>query len=322
VPEAGFPLELIQIGALKSVSLARRVRTFFEMPMSLVAANAILDRVRPAAVFSVGGYSSGPIMVMAASRDIPIVIMEPNAAPGLANRIAGPFASCALLGFPQAAHYFPAGRSLVTGIPIRDEFFDIEPKPHAPPFTLLITGGSLGAQRLNQAVSEALALWSNRGWLAQLKFLHQTGEREYNKVRAVYEMHGAIARAAPFFNDMPGLFAQADAVICRSGASTVAELCAAGKASLLVPYPFAADQHQLRNARAMEHAGAARLVLDAELTGERLVAEVERLLGVPGRLNAMEGAARRLALRGAAERAADVLEDLAAGIRRRMNYVV
>lgn len=322
VPEADFPLELIQIGALKSVSLARRMRTIFEMPMSLVAANEILDRARPAAVFSVGGYSSGPMMVMAASREIPIVIMEPNAAPGLANRIAGPFASCALLGFSQAAHYFPAGRSVVTGIPIREEFFEIPPKTHQAPYTLLITGGSLGAQRLNQAVLEALALWSNRGWLAQLKFLHQSGEREYNKVRAVYEMHGAIAQVAPFFNDMPGLFAQADAVICRSGASTVAELSAAGKASILVPYPFATDQHQLMNARAMESAGAARLVLDAALTGERLVAEVERLFGTPGTLHSLEDSARRMARRGAAARAADILEDLAAGIRRRTNYVV
>jgi UDP-N-acetylglucosamine--N-acetylmuramyl-(pentapeptide) pyrophosphoryl-undecaprenol N-acetylglucosamine transferase len=248
--------------------------------------------------------------------------MEPNAAPGLANRIAGPFASCALLGFPQAAHYFPAGRSIVTGIPIREEFFEIPAKTHQPPYTLLITGGSLGAQRLNQALSEALALWSNRGWLTQLKFLHQTGEREYNKIRAVYEMHGAIAQVAPFFNDMPGLFAQADAVICRSGASTVAELSAAGKASILVPYPFATDQHQLMNARAMESAGAALLVLDAALTGERLVAEVERLLGTPGTLNSLEDSARRMARRGAAALAADVLEDLAGGFRRRMNYVV
>lgn len=322
VPEADFPLELIRIGALKSVSITRRMRTFFEMPRSLVAANEILERTRPAAVFSVGGYSSGPMMVMAASYGIPIVIMEPNAAPGLANRIAGPFASCALLGFAEAAHYFPAGRAIVTGIPVRDEFFAIEPKDHRPPYTLLITGGSQGAQRINQAVAEALPRWSNRGWITQLKFVHQTGEREYNRVRSVYEMHGAIMQVAPFFNDMPSLFAQADAVICRSGASTIGELCAAGKASILVPYPFATDHHQLMNARALEKAGAARLVPEAELSGERLVAEVERMFESPGALKPMEEAARRMARRGAAQRAADVLEELAGGIRRRMNYVV
>jgi UDP-N-acetylglucosamine--N-acetylmuramyl-(pentapeptide) pyrophosphoryl-undecaprenol N-acetylglucosamine transferase len=186
----------------------------------------------------------------------------------------------------------------------------VPPKPHRPPFTVLITGGSQGSHRLNHAVTDSVRLWERDGWLDRVIFLHQSGEKEYNDVCSLYRERGAHAEVAPFLDDMPGAFARADVIVCRSGASTVAELSAAGKAALLVPFPFAADQHQLRNAQAMEAAGAARVVEDRELTGSRLFEELRPMLEAPEHLTEMEAAARRLARTGAAERAADVLESL------------
>ena len=308
VPQAGFPLRLLRVGALKQVGWGRRLRTLFELPASFAEAGRILDEARPQAAFSMGGYSSGPVTLMAVMKDIPVVIMEPNAMPGFAHRLIGPFISRALLGFERAQRYFPYGRWEVAGIPIREEFFRIPPKAHQAPFTVLINGGSQGSHRLNTAGTESAPLWARAGWLDRMIFLHQTGEREYNDVCSRYQQIGARTEVAPFIDDMPAAFARADLVVCRSGASAVAELSAAGKASILVPFPFAADQHQLRNAEAMQAVGAARVVEDRELTGERLFNELRDLLEAPARLVEMEAAARRLARPGAAQRAAEVLE--------------
>lgn len=309
-PEAGFPLRLLRVGALKQVSWKRRLRTAFELPASFFTAVRILEETRPGAVFSMGGYASGPVTLMAAMKEIPIVVMEPNAMPGFTHRLIGPLVSRALLGFEQAARYFPSGRWEVSGIPIREEFFHVPVKTHAAPFTVLITGGSQGSHRLNAAATESLALWKGAGWLDRMVFLHQTGEREYNDVCFRYQSAGAQAEVAPFIRDMPGAFARADVVVCRSGASAVAELSAAGRASLLVPFPFAADQHQLRNAEAMQAAGAARLVADRDLTGQRLFDELRAMLEQPARLMEMEAAARKQARPGATQRAAEVLESV------------
>lgn len=305
-PEAGFPLLLVRVGALKRVSWAERLRTAMALPASFVEAGAILDRTRPRAVFSMGGYASGPVTLMALLKDIPVVVMEPNAMPGLAHRLIGPFVRRALLGFEQGGRFFPPGRWEAIGIPIGEAFFRVPPKPHAAPYTVLITGGSQGAHRLNIAGPECFKLVEP----GRVVFLHQTGETEYDEVCSRYRELGGTVEVAPFLRDMPGAFARADVVVCRAGASTVAELCAAGRAALLVPFPYAADRHQLRNAEALQAAGAARLVEDRDLTGERLWAELRALLEEPGRLEAMETAARGMARPGAARRAADVLENL------------
>ncbi|HYM09678.1 MAG TPA: undecaprenyldiphospho-muramoylpentapeptide beta-N-acetylglucosaminyltransferase [Bryobacterales bacterium] len=310
VPEAGFCLRTLQVGALKQVSWARRLRTMLQLPASLVAAAGMLAGLRPKAVFSMGGYASGPVALIALLRGIPVVVMEPNAFPGFTHRLIGRFVTRALLGFEQAGRFFPPGRSEVTGIPIREEFFQLPPKPHQPPFTVLITGGSQGSHRLNYAATESVRFWDRDGWLDRIVFLHQSGEKEYNDVCSRYRELGAHADVAPFLDDMPGAFARADVIVCRSGASTVAELSAAGKASLLVPFPFAADQHQLRNAQAMQAAGAARVVEDRDFTGPRFFEELRAMLEAPERLAEMETAARRLARSGAAGRAAGVLESL------------
>ena len=311
VPAAGFPIEFVAAGAWKQVSMARRFRTFVDMPRALIAAREILERRRPAAVLGLGGYASGPIMLMALARAVPVVVLEPNAKPGLANRLAGPFAAWALLGFAEAGEYFPDERQEVSGIPIRKEFFHLPARVHRDPFTVLVTGGSQGSRRINQAVLAAARTWADDRRLPGIRLLHQTGEKGFQEVRSAYEAAGIDVEVSAFLDDMPRAFLEADVVVCRAGASAVAELNAAGKASILVPYPFAADQHQLRNAEAMQQAGAARLVLDEELTAERLTAEIANLLENPGRLEQMEAGARSRALSGAARRAADRLESLA-----------
>jgi UDP-N-acetylglucosamine--N-acetylmuramyl-(pentapeptide) pyrophosphoryl-undecaprenol N-acetylglucosamine transferase len=207
----------------------------------------------------------------------------------------------------------------IGGIPIREEFFALPRKERAGPFVILITGGSQGAKQLNEAAIGALPLWKKAGTLKRLRFVHQTGAADYEHVQAAYESEGAEAVVAPFFSDMPALFAEADLIVCRAGASAVAELAAAGKASILVPYPFAADQHQLRNAESMVEAGAARLVVDREWSGERFVKEIAILLKSNAILATMEDSARRQARPGAAQRAADVLERLAEGAKTRLH---
>ncbi len=311
VPPAGFALRLLEVGALKQVTWARRLRTLWELPASFVQAAAILRQAEASAVFSMGGYSSGPVNLMAWAADIPLVVMEPNAIPGFAHRQIGPLVTRALLAFESAGRYFPPGRSEVTGIPIRQEFFDLPPKRHQPAFTVLITGGSQGSTRLNHAVIGSLSHFAGAGLLSAIIFLHQAGTKDYNPVLAGYREFGVQAEVTPFLDDMPSAFARADVIICRAGASAVAEVAAAGRAAILAPFPFAADQHQLRNAQAMAAAGAALVIEDHELTGQRLFAELRGLLESPSRLEAMEQAARRLARPGAAQRAADVIEEVA-----------
>ena len=307
VPEAGFELRLLRIGALKRVTWAERIRTVAELPASCLEAGRILDQTRAGAVFSMGGYASGPVTLMAVVKGIPVVVMEPNALPGFTHRVIGRLASRALVGFPQAGRFFREGRWETTGIPIREEFFRVRPKEHRKPYTVLITGGSQGSHRLNITGPECFKLLG----LELVRFIHQTGEREHDEVRSRYGQAGGAVETTPFLRDMPGAFARADVVVFRSGASTVAELCAAGRAAILAPYPYAADQHQLRNAEAMQSAGAARVVEDRDLTPERLARELRTVLEESGRLEAMERAARRMARPGAAARAADVLEKVA-----------
>jgi len=311
VPEAGFELELLKTGALKGLSLLRRLKTVVGLPASLWQASHVIERRRPAVVLSLGGYASGPVMLMACMADVPVVVLEPNAKPGLAVRWAAPFVSRGLVAFPEALSYFAQGRAEVVGIPIRREFFNLPRRVRREPFTLLITGGSQGARTLNTAVVNALSIWKREGRLANLKIYHQTGEREFETVKAAYDDCEVDADVAPFFRDMPRIFGEVDLVICRAGASAVVELCAAGKASILVPYPHAADQHQLLNAQAQSAAGAAIVVEDREMTGDRLVREVEELWSQPSALARMEESSRVRAKPGAAGRASSLLEGLA-----------
>jgi UDP-N-acetylglucosamine--N-acetylmuramyl-(pentapeptide) pyrophosphoryl-undecaprenol N-acetylglucosamine transferase len=309
VPADGFPLELIQIGGLKRVGLRQTAATFLQLPVSTIYAGRLLRSRHVAAVFSMGGYVAGPPVIAALVRRVPVVVMEPNAIPGFTNRRIARYVRRALISFPETARYFPKDRTELTGLPVREEFFAIPPKPRCLQFTLLITGGSQGSRTLNQAARQSWPLFRASGLLVRI--IHQSGPAALDEWRAAFEQSGLDGEVLPFIADMPAAFAEADLVVCRSGAGAVAELAAAGKPAILSPFPFAADQHQLRNAEAFVRAGAARLIEDREMTGQKLFDTVTRLAADPAALTRMGAAAREMSHPGAARRAADVLEEVA-----------
>ncbi len=295
VPAAGYRLELVQVGALKKVSLATRLRTLFALPASIFRASEILQKFRPDVVIGVGGYASGPAMLAASLSGVPTVAFEPNVVPGLANRLLSVAVTMAAVQFAETCRHFR--RCVVTGVPVRQAFFTIAPKPDGAP-TLLVFGGSQGAHAINVAVMQALPLLC--AGVPGIHIIHQTGERDYNEAQAVYLRAGVSAEIAPFIEQMPEAFARADLLLCRSGASTVAQVAAAGKPAVCVPFPHATDDHQLRNAEALVRARAAVLLEEKDLTPERLGETVIPLLRDRARLAQMGSAARKLAHQSAA----------------------
>jgi UDP-N-acetylglucosamine--N-acetylmuramyl-(pentapeptide) pyrophosphoryl-undecaprenol N-acetylglucosamine transferase len=235
--------------------------------------------------------------------------MEPNAVPGFTNRVIERLVSRALISFPETAAWFPKGRTEMTGLPVREEFFQIPGKPRGEVLHILVTGGSQGSRTLNQAARQSWPLFRKAG--VPVRFVMQTGPSGFEQMRDDFLASGLPGEVVPFITDMPAAFAAADLVICRSGAGAVSELAAAGKPSILVPFPFAADDHQTRNAEAMERGGAARLVRDAEMNGEKLFTVVRELTASAETLAEMSVYARQYARPGAARRAADVLEEVA-----------
>jgi UDP-N-acetylglucosamine--N-acetylmuramyl-(pentapeptide) pyrophosphoryl-undecaprenol N-acetylglucosamine transferase len=294
VPNAGFPLYLVKVGALNRVSLATRLRTLIDLPLSIFAAMRILRGFQAQVVIGVGGYAAGPATIAAVLLRIPVVLFEPNVVPGYANRAVARFAAKAAVQFAQTGRSFSRfGVTVeVTGVPVRPAFFAL-PARRSPQPTLLVFGGSQGARALNRIVrdsaAELLALIPN------LNIVHQTGSREFDEVCNFYTDHKIAVEVSAFIDDMPQRFADADLIVCRSGASTVAEVAAAGKCALFVPFPGAADDHQLRNAESLAQADAALLIPESELSPERFVNEVTALLASPERLAAMGGKARALA---------------------------
>jgi UDP-N-acetylglucosamine--N-acetylmuramyl-(pentapeptide) pyrophosphoryl-undecaprenol N-acetylglucosamine transferase len=288
VPAAGFPLRLVQVGALKNVSLATRLRTFSDLPRSVWEARRIFREFRPDVVIGVGGYASGPGMLAAVLMRIPTLVFEPNFVPGFANRVVARFVSAAAVHFKDTGRYFR--HCEVTGVPVREAFFPIAGEPAGP--TVLVFGGSQGAHAINQVVMESARELLTR--VPGLRIVHQTGERDFDDVQAAYAKLSGAVEAHRFIDDMPGAFARASVLICRSGASTVAEVTAAGKPAVFVPFPRAADDHQKRNAEALERAGAAVMLEEAKLTPQTLVETVSSLLADAPRLRKMGDAARKL----------------------------
>jgi UDP-N-acetylglucosamine--N-acetylmuramyl-(pentapeptide) pyrophosphoryl-undecaprenol N-acetylglucosamine transferase len=302
VPAAGFELRPIEIGGLNGVSMAQQLATLRKLPF--VTAGTWRFAGEADAVFSMGGYVAGPPVLAALLRRKPVVVMEPNAIPGFTNRRIARFVARAVVNFPETAKFFPRGRTEVTGMPVREEFFAIQPRARGDVLNLLVTGGSQGSRTLNWALRQAWPVFRHRG--TRVRIMHQTGTAEFAAVREEFALTGLEGEVAPFIADMAAAFAAADVVVCRSGAGTTSELTAAGKPSVLVPFPFAADDHQTRNAEAMVRAGAARMMTDKEINGERLVRLLEELAPA---LERMGEAARMLAKPGAARRAADILEE-------------
>ncbi|HVH87924.1 MAG TPA: undecaprenyldiphospho-muramoylpentapeptide beta-N-acetylglucosaminyltransferase [Terriglobales bacterium] len=289
VPQAGFPLQLIQVGQLKNVSLTRRLRTLTDIPRAVFTCRKMFLEFRPQVVIGVGGYASGPGMLAAIMMRIPTLAFEPNLVPGFANRMVSRFVSAAAVHFQETKRFFR--NAVVTGVPVRQEFFNIPQRAFYPPGLLLVFGGSQGSRVLNQTMIDAIPTWKELG----IQIKHQTGERDFDKVDSAYRQAGLPVRVSRFIDDMPSAFAEADLILCRSGASTVAEITAAGKPAIFVPFPFAADDHQLKNAEALENAGAARLISESQMTPERLGNAVAELLSAPSALADMAAKARSLA---------------------------
>ena len=307
IPVAGYPLRTVRAAGLKAIGGWRRVRNLLVLPRSAIETAAVLGRFRPDVVVGLGGYVAGPAMFEAALVGIPTLLIEPNAIPGFTNRVLAPFVKMAAVGFEEAAGSYRA-KARVTGHAVRAAFFAVPPREHVPPFTILILGGSQGSAAINDCVVRSLPLFSK--WAERPRFIHQTGDRDYNSVRQAYQESGVPAEVVAFIEDVPGVLARADLVISRAGANTVGELAAAGKAALLIPFPGAADQHQLGNARALARVGGARIIEQHELSPERLLDEVRDLLAAPARLTEMEKAARSLARPDAAARIADLIKEL------------
>lgn len=308
VPQAGFPLELIRVAGLKGIGGARLLRNVAVLPAGLWDSEKILRRHKFDAAFGVGGYASGPMILLAVLHGIPSVVFEPNVEPGFTNRILAKLATRVAVAHARTAAQL-GRRAAVTGCPVRKEFFTVPPKEHRAPFTILITGGSQGAASINRAVVDSLERFAARK--NQLFIVHQTGERDYNAVRVAYARHELQAEVVPFIENMAERFAQADLIVCRSGAITVAEVSASGRAAIFIPFGAATDAHQARNAAAMQQAGAALLLPQEQLTPERLTTEIFSLLDQPRKIAEMEQRARSLARPRAVEEIVDLLEGVA-----------
>jgi len=308
VPAAGLPLEMIRAAGLKGIGGTRLLRNAAMLPVGLWDSAAILRCHRCAAAFGVGGYASGPMMLMATMNSVPTVIFEPNIEPGFTNRLLADMATRVATAFEETAARWRS-KAVVTGCPVRREFFAAPVREHKPPFSLLITGGSRGALPINRTVIDALDLLAVRK--DELFIVHQTGERDYNAVRVAYARRELKAEVSPFIQNMAEQFAEADLIVCRSGAITVAEVAAAGRAAIFIPFGAATDSHQLRNAQAMDRAGAARVIPQDELTPQRLAGEIFSLLDQPQRVSEMEQRARALSRPRATEAIVDLLEGVA-----------
>jgi UDP-N-acetylglucosamine--N-acetylmuramyl-(pentapeptide) pyrophosphoryl-undecaprenol N-acetylglucosamine transferase len=305
VPKEGFELRTLPIGGIKGVGVSRQVRNLMGMVNGSLKAQRILRHFNPDVVVGVGGYASFPMLSAAILAGYPRVVMEQNAVPGLANRVLGKWVDFAAVTDARTQSYF-GPRAVVTGNPVRPEFKSIPPKVHVPPYTILIFGGSQGAQSINRAVIDALENLDN--WKDRLRFVHQTGERQLEDVRQAYSSKGFQADVRAFFNNFHEQYAAADLIVSRSGATTVAEIKAAGRAAILIPFPFATDDHQTKNARAMADENAAVLISNADLTGKRLAESVRELLGNPARLLEIETNARHMAILDAEERIVNLVE--------------
>lgn len=307
VPAEGFRLETITISGLKGRGRLKQLKSLLVVPMSLIEARRILQRFQPSVVVGVGGYSSGPPVLMAALMGIPAMLQEQNALPGLTNRLLARFVRKVATAFGEAETYF-GRKTVLTGNPVRAEFSQVPVRTGKEPFTLLVFGGSQGAQPINQSVIESLAILKSQ--VPDLQVIHQTGERDYPKVKQAYETMQMNADVRPFFGDIPRQFAAADLLVCRAGATTLAEVTVAGKASILVPFPQAADDHQRRNAEALAQAGAAEVLLQQDLNGATLAARIRYYAEHRYALRGMEQKSRALGRPDATERIVDLVEEL------------
>jgi UDP-N-acetylglucosamine--N-acetylmuramyl-(pentapeptide) pyrophosphoryl-undecaprenol N-acetylglucosamine transferase len=308
VPEAGLPLETIRVAGLKGKGGTTLVKNLAMLGSGLADSFGVLKRNKPVLAFGVGGYAAGPILLASWLRGIPSVIFEPNAEPGFTNRVLARFAMRIATGYEVTAKAW-GEKAKLTGCPVRQDFLAIEPRTPGKPLHLLITGGSQGALPVNRAFVDAMDVLAARK--NELQIVHQTGERDYNAVRTAYARREILAEVVPFLTNMAERFAWADLLVCRAGAITAAEVAAAGRAAIFIPFGRATDSHQLRNAQAMANAQAGRLITEAELTGERLAREIFSLLDQPREIEMLSTNARSLAYPHAAREIVNLIEEAA-----------
>ncbi len=312
VPQAGFALELLDVGPLRGRTWKQWFENVLKLPQALWAAVKKMRALNPDVAVSVGGYAAGPAVLACALLGVPCVVMEQNAVPGLTNRVLGFFAKCVLASVPVKG--FRASKTRVIGNPVRSGVLAVRAQAYEPhnPLRLLVMGGSQGAHALNVLMMEYA---THRGMLhTPWHVLHQTGKKEYEEVRDAYaRLNAEGMEATPFIDNMAEAYAQADVVLCRAGASTLAELTLCGRASVLVPFPHAAGDHQTHNARMMEEQGAALHVPQADMTAGWLIETLNRFAEHPETLQQMAAQARALGKPQALEDAANVVTALARG---------
>jgi UDP-N-acetylglucosamine--N-acetylmuramyl-(pentapeptide) pyrophosphoryl-undecaprenol N-acetylglucosamine transferase len=303
LPKRRIPLRTISVKGIKGKSLVCKVEALSGIPRAVLEAHAIVRDFEPDLIIGLGGYVSGPIMTSAFLGGVRRVIQEQNLIPGTTNRISGRVAHRVFVSFEESRRYFSPQKVLVTGNPIRKEFTLSRQMPERKGFGILVFGGSRGAHHINQAMMEALDPLEDLK--LHLRVIHQTGTDDAPQVTAAYERKGFIAVVQPFIENMVAPYRESHLVVCRAGATTIAELTACGRASILIPYPFATNNHQEVNARSLVDKGAARMILDRDLSGETLAHEIRSLYENPAEIEAMERASAGLGKPDAARRIVD-----------------
>ena len=301
LPREGFPLETIPVRGLKGRGIHGLLDALYGVPAGFLRSLGIIRKFRPHLIIGLGGYASGPLLLAAKLKGIRCAIMEQNLRPGFTNKILARFVGRVFTSYRESVAYFPGGKLLETGNPIRwRRLPDIS---KSEKFTLLIFGGSAGAHRINLAVIEAMKRLTDLA--GELKIIHQTGQADFDSIKAAYAALPFEAEATPFIDKMDEAYAQADLVLCRAGATTVAELTAFGKAAILVPYPYAIYDHQRWNAQTLQDRGAAEMILDQDLSGDILAPRIRSYVSDRGRVEGMASAARELGRPEAAARIVD-----------------
>ncbi|HUC54886.1 MAG TPA: undecaprenyldiphospho-muramoylpentapeptide beta-N-acetylglucosaminyltransferase [Candidatus Cybelea sp.] len=318
VPQAVLPLETLRVAGLKGKGGATLFKNLAMLAPAMLDARRVLRKHQPIAAFGVGGYAAGPMLLATWLSRVPNVIFEPNAEPGFTNKVLAGISKRIATGYEISARAW-GKKAIVTGCPVRSEFFSITPRPLGKPFRLLVTGGSQGALPINRTFVDAMDRLASRK--NELAIVHQTGERDYNAVRTAYARREIKAEVVPFLANMAERFAWADMIVCRAGAITAAEIAAAGRAAIFIPYGRATDSHQLRNAQEMTRAGAGRLIPESELTAEKLTCEIFSLVDQPQEIQKLSTAARGLARPHAARDIVNLIEEAAnvQAIRQRAN---
>ena len=311
IPREGFPIEFITAEGLMGRGLVNGFIAMVKLGAGILKSLKIVRAFRADLAIGVGGYASFPLIVAARLLRVKSIIQEQNTIPGITNRILGKWVDKVFIAFDQARSYFPAGKCVMSGNPVRKRLRERGPGHKGAKFTILVIGGSRGAHELNQAMIEALDyLHEMRG---SLKVIHQTGEKDYPDISAAYQKKGVEAEVYPFISEMERVYASAHLVICRSGALTLAELMMFHKASILIPYPFAANRHQELNARELVSKKAARMIMSSDLNGQLLAREIIDLFQHPAAIEEMEKKAAELSRPDAAKEIVDVCYQMVCG---------